>query len=63
MIDDDMGMEESDQSVRDRSNVELQGLVDGEGRVGLPHVHAVDDISVGRTVIFGILRSSKFGGE
>uniref|UniRef100_A0A453CHB4 Response regulatory domain-containing protein n=1 Tax=Aegilops tauschii subsp. strangulata TaxID=200361 RepID=A0A453CHB4_AEGTS len=37
----------------------FKGLV-GEGSAALPHVLAVDDSSVDRAVISGILRSSKF---
>ncbi|XP_037489307.1 two-component response regulator ORR5-like [Triticum dicoccoides] len=37
----------------------FKGLV-GEGSTALPHVLAVDDSSVDRAVISGILRSSKF---
>ena len=40
----------------------FKGLV-GEGSAALPHVLAVDDSSVDRAVISGILRSSKFRGE
>ena len=41
-----------------------KGLVGGEGSAAaLPHVLAVDDSSVDRAVISGILRSSKFRGE
>jgi hypothetical protein len=43
-----------------------KGLGGGEGSAAaaaLPHVLAVDDSSVDRAVISGILRSSKFRGE
>lgn len=39
----------------------FKGLV-GEGSAALPHVLAVDDSSVDRAVISGMLRSSKFRG-
>lgn len=35
----------------------------GEGSAPAPHVLAVDDSSVDRAVIAGILRSSQFRGE
>jgi two-component response regulator (ARR-A family) len=36
---------------------------EGSAAAALPHVLAVDDSSVDRAVISGILRSSKFRGE